>query len=335
METTLEDRLLNCLRQRLGAAIAFAESPTPLSGGFDTTILSFRLAGVWDEWAEPLVLRVMTRRDLGARVRREAAVHAALVKAGYPAPRVLLAEADPAPLGLPFLVMQRLPGGTMWSAVAKAKGFGPILAMPRRLAELHARLHRVSGEFLRESARAFGMDLTTIGVDADLQRLSERIEREGLDGLVPGARWLVENRPAPAQAEVICHGDFHPLNIMVAGDRISGVIDWANAALAEPAYDISGLRVIALWADPGVPAWARGAANVARRLMVRRYMSIYRATAPLDSRNLAYYEAIRLLSALVFAGEPRIQEGNPWSAPHTVSRLIRQFERVSGLQVRI
>jgi aminoglycoside phosphotransferase (APT) family kinase protein len=335
METTLEDRLLICLRQRLGAAIAFAESPTPLSGGFDTTILAFRLAGGRDEWSEPLVLRVMTRRDLGARVLREAAVHAALVKAGYPAPRVLLAEADPAPLGLPFLVMQRLAGGTMWSAVARARGFGPIFAMPRRLAGLHARLHRVSGEFLRESARAFGVDLTTIGVEADVARLGQRIEREGLDGLAPGARWLAENHRAPAQAEVICHGDFHPLNIMVEGDRTSGVIDWANAALAEPAYDVSGLRVIALYADPGVPAWARGAADMARRLMVRRYMSVYRATAPLETRNLPYYEAIRILSALVFAGEPRIQAGNPWNAPHTVGRLVRQFRRITGLQVRI
>jgi aminoglycoside phosphotransferase (APT) family kinase protein len=335
METTLEDLLLDCLRNRLGAAVAFAESPTPLSGGFDTTILAFRLGGVRDEWSEPLVLRVMTRRDFGARVLREAAVHAALVKAGYPAPRVLLAEADPAPLGLPFLVMQRLPGGTMWSAVATAKGFAPLLAMPRRLAELHARLHRVSGEFVRESARAFGVDLATIGVEADLQRLSERIEREGLGGLSSGATWLVQKRPAPAQAEVLCHGDFHPLNIMVEGTSVSGVIDWANAALAEPAYDISSLRVIALYADPGVPSWARGAVNMARRLMVRRYMSVYRAAAPLETRNLLYYEAIRILSALAFAAEPRIQAGNPWNAPHTVARLVRQFRRITGLQLRI
>jgi hypothetical protein len=47
------------------------------------------------------------------------------------------------------------------------------------------------------------------------------------------------------------------------------------------------------------------------------------------------YEAIRLLSALAFTGEARPQAGNPWNAPHTKARLARQFERVSGVRLRI
>jgi hypothetical protein len=69
--------------------------------------------------------------------------------------------------------------------------------------------------------------------------------------------------------------------------------------------------------------------------MVRRYMSVYRAMAPLQTRNLAYYEAIRILSALAFAGEQRPQAGNPWNAPHTMAVLIRRFEAISGVRVRV
>jgi aminoglycoside phosphotransferase (APT) family kinase protein len=334
METTLEDRLLRCLRERLGTAVAYAEPPTPLSGGFDTAIHVLRLGGVAGDWSGPLVLRVMTRGTSGMRVLREAAAHAALEKAAFPAPRVLLAEADPAPLGAPFLIMQRLPGETMWSA-AQAKGVVSLLAVPRRLAEIHARLHRVNGDFLRESARTFGVDLATMGVEAGVQNVTRRIERAGLSGLLDGATWLARNRPAPAQPEVISHGDFHPHNIMVEGKALSGVIDWADVSLAEPAYDIAGLRVIALYADQGLPAWARPLVDVARRAMVRRYMSFYRAAAPLDSRNLPYYEAIRMLSALAFTGEDRPQAGNPWNAPHTKARLVRRFGRITGLQLRI
>jgi aminoglycoside phosphotransferase (APT) family kinase protein len=334
MESTLSDRLLPVLRAKLGDGVGFAEPPTPLSGGFDTAIHTLRLSGVVGDWAGPLVLRIMTRGTSGVRVLREAAAHAALEKAGFSAPRVLLAEPDPAPLGAPFLIMQRLPGETMWSA-ARTQGLGSLLALPRRLAEIHARLHRVDGALLRESARTFGVDPATLGVGANVQNVARRIERAGLSGLSEGARWLTENRPAPAQAEVICHGDFHPLNIMVDGAALSGLIDWADVSLAEPAFDIAGLRVIALYADQGLPAWARGPADVVRQLMVRRYMSVYRAAAPLDTRNLPYYEAIRLLSALTFTGEERPQAGNPWNVPHTKARLIRQFERVSGVRVRI
>lgn len=334
MEPTLADRLFDHLRRRLGAGVDFAETPAPLSGGFDTTILAFRLSGAPADWSGPLILRVMTRADSGPRVLREAAVHAALVAAGFPAPRVLLHDTELAALGLPFLVMERLPGETMWSAVAKGS-LPAIFALPRRLAELQVRLHRLGGEGLADRARAFGVDPATMSVKADVERLHQRIAREGLKGLLPGADWLVAHLPAPVQAEVICHGDFHPLNIMMDGDRLSGVIDWANATLAEPAYDIASLRTIALHADPGVPAAARGAATLVRRLMVRRYMSVYRAAATLETRNLAYYEAIRILSALTFAGEQRPQAGNPWNAPHTVAVLAREFARTSGIRVRV
>jgi aminoglycoside phosphotransferase (APT) family kinase protein len=334
METPLEDRLLACLRERLGGAVSYAEPPRPLSGGFDTIIHAVQLSGATGDWSGPLILRILRSGTSGARVRREAAAHAALDKAAFPVPRVLLAEPEPAPLGAPFLIMQRLPGETMWSA-AQARGLAVLLAIPRRLAEIHARLHRVSGEALRESAQTFGVDLATMGVEARVEDVGRRIDRAGLGGLSEGARWLVRNRPAPAQAEVICHGDFHPHNLMVESGKLSGVIDWADVTLAEPTYDIAGLRVIALYADQGVPGWARAATDLARRLMVSRYMSIYRSAAPLDTRNLPYYESIRILSALAFTGEDRPQAGNPWNAPHVKARLVREFERVSGVRVRI
>jgi aminoglycoside phosphotransferase (APT) family kinase protein len=330
----LSDRLLSHLRERLGAGVGFAETPAPLSGGFDTTILAFRLNGAPADWERPLILRIMRHADQAPRVLREAAVHAALVQAGFPAPRVLLHDTDLAPLGLPFLVMERLPGQTMWSAAAKA-GVPAFLAMPRRLAELQARLHRLGGDALRESARALGVDPAVMGVRADIERLHRRIAREGLTALLPGADWLIGHFPPPVQAEVICHGDFHPLNIMMDGDRLSGVLDWANVVIGEPAYDVAALRTVAFYADPGVPAWARGAANVARRLMVHRFMSVYRSAAPLQMRNLPYYEAIRILSALAVAREQRPQAGNPWSGTHTVKDLAQRFEAISGVRVRV
>jgi len=329
------DRLLACLRARLGAGVDFATPPAPLSGGFDTTILAFCLQGAPGDWAGPLVVRVMTRGDSGPRVLREAAVHGALVKAGFPAPRILMAEADVGPLGGPFLVMQRLPGETMWSAAARSRSPAAFMAMPRRLAELHAALHRLSGEALREQARAHDLDLTTMSVEADVQRLGRRIERESLSGLRAGARWLLQNRPAPAQAEVICHGDFHPLNVMMHGEHLSGVIDWSQAILAEPAFDVAATRVILRFPNLGEPAWARAPLLAARRWIVRRYTSAYRAARPFNSRNLPYFEAMRVLHALAVAGVTPASPRDPWNVPQVLAALYRHFERVSGVRVRI
>ena len=69
------ERLLACLRARLGDGIDFAISPASLSGVFDTTVSTFRLNGAPADWSSDLVLRVMGFAASAVRVRREAATH--------------------------------------------------------------------------------------------------------------------------------------------------------------------------------------------------------------------------------------------------------------------
>jgi aminoglycoside phosphotransferase (APT) family kinase protein len=331
----VSERLLACLRERLGGGIDFAAPPTPLSGGFDTTVLWFRLKGAPAAWSGDLVLRVMSFAASARRVRREAATHAALVAAGFPAPRILLAETDGEVLGRPFLIMERLPGETMWAAIVGPQGrLARLPAMPRQLGEVHARLHGIPGEALLESARQFEVDPELLTLGGEVRRIRTRIEQAGVTGLLPGATWLERNMPPPAQPEVICHGDFHPLNVMVQGDQVTGVIDWAQAIAAEPAFDVAASRVLGRFANLSRSAWARGLLGLARLLMLRQYALAYRVRRPLDARNMPYFEAVRVLSALTFAGE-RPGPGNPWGVPHVRVALYRHFEDITGVHVRL
>jgi len=329
------DRLLACLRERLGAGIDFEAPPAALSGGFDTSVSAFRLKGAPAAWSGDLVLRVMGFAASATRVRREAATHAALVEAGFPAPRILLAEPDGAVLGKPFLIMERLPGETMWSATVGPNGrLARLRAMPRQLGEIHARLHGVAGEALLASARRFDVDPALVTLAGEVGRIRTRIEEAGVAGLLPGAAWLEQKLPPPAQPEVICHGDFHPLNIMVQDGQVTGVIDWPQAIVAEPAYDVAATRVLGRFGNLRIPTWARAPAGLGRWLMLRRYRLTYRAHRPLDERNIPYFEAVRVLSALTFAGE-RPGPGNPWGEPHILAAIYRHFERIAGVRVRI
>src|SRR5262245_45875116 len=129
MESTLSDRFLAYLRTKLGADVGFDRLPVRLTGGFDTSTFAFRLKDAPAEWSRDLILRVMGFAASAVRVRREAATHAALVGAGFPAPRILLAEPDGEVLGKPFLIMERLAGGTMWAAIVGPNGrFGRLFA---------------------------------------------------------------------------------------------------------------------------------------------------------------------------------------------------------------
>jgi aminoglycoside phosphotransferase (APT) family kinase protein len=78
-----------------------------------------------------------------------------------------------------------------------------------------------------------------------------------------------EALPAWKGAQVWSHGDLHPLNLIVRGGRLAGVIDWASLGAGDPARDlICGWTMLdtggrarlraALHPDPA--AWARGRA---------------------------------------------------------------------------
>jgi aminoglycoside phosphotransferase (APT) family kinase protein len=50
--------------------------------------------------------------------------------------------------------------------------------------------------------------------------------------------------PEGTRREQLLHGDFHPMNVLVDNDAISGVIDWTNAGSGDPRLDAARTVVI-------------------------------------------------------------------------------------------
>lgn len=331
-----DEPLLAWLRSRLGPSVTYAAPPVRLTGGFDTVTMAFALDRAPAELPRDLILRILPAAAPVARVRREVATHEALVSAGFPAPRIYLHEEDPGLLGGAFMVMERFPGTTMWEGATGRSGEKRhLLTLSRRLAEAHALLHRIDGKQLTASAESHGIDPALLTLAGEVGRIRGRIERANLGGLMRGLEWLQRNLRRPVEAEVICHGDFHPLNIMVQGERLVGVIDWPQAIVAEPAYDVASTLVLLRFADAGLKGAARTFFDVFRMIPVRRYLSAYRRMRPFKEDNLAYYEALRVLSALTYAGEYPPGPGNPWHKPHVLAALYHHFEAVSDVKVAV
>ena len=245
--------LVPYLRHVLGApALDLDGALEPLGGGFDTEIHAFRLQVAPPGFAGPLVLRLLRPHHDPARVTREQATQNALAAQGYPAPCVVLASLDPAPLGAAFLIMERAPGVPLLSRVVGMAGV---------LVDTQARLHALDPGPLRG---------TLPDLDDYLDALGRRVEAASLGGVAPLLAWLRARRPPPGDV-VVCHGDFHPQNVMVDGAAVSGVLDWANAVLAEPAFDVAATfnilrRVPAGVAVPAPVARGRRAAPAGRPL---------------------------------------------------------------------
>ncbi|MFI5326563.1 MAG: phosphotransferase, partial [Candidatus Rokuibacteriota bacterium] len=254
-------------------------------------------------WSGPLILRVLTPAHDPVRALRERATQNALAGLGYPVPRVLIASADRGPLGAGFLVMERVAGRPLLAT--RPPGIG------RMLAEAQARLHGLNAEALLrtldDEGRAAGwvFDRDAVGFESHLAALDRRIQAAGLAGLADGMRWLRTRQPAERAARVICHGDFHPQNLLAENGRVTAVLDWPNVLVAAPEYDVASTRII-LTQTPialvPMPAALRPLAAAARRLLAARYLAVYRKLRPLDRTRLPYFEAAGCLRGLVRAG---------------------------------
>jgi aminoglycoside phosphotransferase (APT) family kinase protein len=58
-------------------------------------------------------------------------------------------------------------------------------------------------------------------------------------GIETTLRWLAEHVPADDRAPCIVHGDCGPNNLMIDGDRVTGLVDWETAHYGDPAEDLA------------------------------------------------------------------------------------------------
>jgi aminoglycoside phosphotransferase (APT) family kinase protein len=340
-------RLVGALRRRLDRpGLELAEGPTHLATGGEAVIDTFRLSGVEPELAGPLVLRrLMPLKDPG-QLLWEAAVHEGLAVQGFPVPRVLCVDSDPATIGSAYLVADRIPGEILLQemldmprVIRRPWRIPPLVAtalfqVPGLLAETQIRLHALDPEPVRSALRARGLDPAAIGYEARLADLRSRIDSAALTGLGPGIEWLEKRRPVEADP-VVCHGDLVFTNLCVEGGRVTGVFDWSFVTLAPPAFDLAASLARLTSRVPNLP---RALDLLIQRVQVgveRRYR---RAYGPVPEEALRYYEAYWLLSELSRSGiklregiEPNDAIEQRWLYAETIGEGVRRFARMTGV----
>jgi aminoglycoside phosphotransferase (APT) family kinase protein len=278
------------LEREYGGTVLDAEAPRTIGTGFSTLIDYVWFVGrdLPPEWTGPLVARTHKTVEEAAVARREAAIQDWCVERAYPAPRVI-AVFDPGELGdLPVQVMQRGPHATLFDAVKRAPWRAPRLV--DRLAALQVRLHALpiegwpepDGEGLAERRLRLVRRWLAAHEDADLRAALTRVEP-----LLP------ELDTGP---KVACHGDFHPLNVLVDGDE-SMVIDWTDAALGDRHGDVA--RTQLLFRLAAVLATSNRAAKAlvgaSQGWLSKRFLNAYQRVVPLDAERLRKWEAVHLL----------------------------------------
>ena len=100
------------------------------------------------------------------------------------------------------------------------------------------------------------------------------------------------------------HLDYHPLNVLVKGGHITGIIDWVNAECGDRHLDVATTAAILSCHAMEHPRWLRDnlAGNSLRRLYNGLYLALYHAMMPLDFARLRYYQGLAAILRLSTLG---------------------------------
>ena len=294
----LASLLLDELRAATGRAdLVFAGTPARLTGGFWAELLAFTLACPPPAWPRELVARVMPEPQTA---RKESVVQAAVAAAGFPTPAVRLTGGADGALGRAFMVMDKASGAPVLAGLdgpgALTSALGRASRIPDTLASAMAALHAVDpGPVRDELAGLSGIPFTVPGM---LGYVRDLAERAGRGDLVAAAGFLTGHLPPP-DADVICHGDLHPFNVLADAGQIT-VLDWSASLIGSPAYDVAFTTVMLAEPPLAVPAPLRPALRGMGRALARRFVRRYEvhASRAVGRDTLRWHQAMVCLRML-------------------------------------
>jgi aminoglycoside phosphotransferase (APT) family kinase protein len=235
-------------------------------------------------WTEGRVLRLAHDPGQADSIEREARALAAARRAGAPVPAIHeRVTVD----GRPGVIMERVDGDDLLTRLGRRPW--TVTAAGRALGRVHAQLHdvRAPDEFPRlrqETHRRVHSDLVP-------------------DDLRQAAVAALNDLP---DAHQLCHGDFHPGNLL-RGAHGHVAIDWTNGAAGDPAADVARTLLMLQMGEPppDSPLLVRKLDRIGRSLLSRAYLRTYQRLRPLD---LAHIRAWTPVCAVVRLTENIEQE---------------------------
>ncbi|MCP2329474.1 aminoglycoside phosphotransferase (APT) family kinase protein [Hamadaea flava] len=191
-------------------------SVTPLGSGLDHHAYAVN---------DDLVARVAAGPDAADDVRREAAILAVVPEyAQLPVPEPVLIRPEHG-----LLVYRRIPGHPLLTHTGR-DGYAAVLGA------FLAQLQTAPTERLGDLA---GVDDTPPAAWlAETRDLAEHLP-DGVRRRIAG--FLADDPPEPAELLVFTHNDLGVEHVLVEGATITGIIDWSDCAVADPATDLGRL----------------------------------------------------------------------------------------------
>lgn len=218
------------------------------------------------EWGEGRVLRLFRPGASVEYAQREMQAFRCANEAGLPSPAVYPSDSKDGLIvieGRLGFAMDRIDGPSMLQVLTRRPW--KLWPFARALAGFHLSMHGQVIPDLPSQRDRFHRVIDRLA-DEFGEAMTSRI-RDSLDKLGDGC--------------AVCHGDFHPDNVILSG-RGPIIIDWGPASAGAPAADVA-------WTDylfrhggnpPGMARWQRLVLTIFRRLFLAVYRRTYSRSSP-------------------------------------------------------
>ena len=304
MADSIQEKILAYLQSKLPRARDLILSQfTQTAGGWSHEIYTFYAH--WQEDSQEVTRGLCVRKDPGvgllrnlSNLKEQYRVLEALEPTPVPTPKDYWYEEDPALLGGPFFVMEKVEGEVPnpWSRVGKqyyaeAAKRGQL---PRSFVAALAALHNLDW-------RAAGLDFLGLpgpGEDfalrevAKWESLIQQSLRKPEPVLTEVLMWLKANAPA-TQRLAFVHGAYRTGNLIVKDDAVAAIIDWELQVIGDPMYDVA--YVLSDLNREGSPLLS---CVVERELFLDSYQQLTGLTV--DLAVCRYYEILYMMRSTAF-----------------------------------
>jgi aminoglycoside phosphotransferase (APT) family kinase protein len=286
----LRSRLGDYLSRAAGRTVS-VERITKFPVGFSWITCAVSLSGFPD--AKEAILRVGPPYGLFApySAMPEFESLSALAASEVPAPRVYLASDDPAILGAPFFLSEKVEGDTPlpWGSQGQTIQGARRESLAGDFIGALAALHRFDWRATPLAKWGDGVTLE----NAALRQIDEWEARFRRWALRPhpmahrALQWLRANAPA-AQRLSLVHGDYRLGNFLERDGRISAILDWELVHLGDPVEDLG-------WAF--LPQYRGGTPFVCGLASEADFLARYETQSGLsvDPASLRFYHIFSLL----------------------------------------
>ena len=235
-------------------------------------------------WEDGTVLRLLRNPNAQQQVEREARAMRAATAAGVSVPAV---HGTTTANGRPGLIMERIDGPDMIALIGQKPW--RLLQVAGVFAAMQAQLH--------ETPAPEDLPLLNPLLRKRLES-SDRVPKQLADFAIA----TLDELP---QGDRLCHGDFHPGNIIMRGGE-TVIIDWTAASRGDPTADYARTDLMLRLGElpPGTPFVVRALALVARTILRSMFARAYRSVRSIDADLLRRWEIPVITDRLADGIEP-------------------------------